>query len=203
MARYLFLYDGFNLYHSLKDVPAYNKYKWLDLYALSRLFVTKKDTIIDVYYFSAYATWLPEPMKRHKVFVRALQNAGVKVILGEFKDKDKFCQLCKRWFRTKEEKQTDVNIASYLFRDAFLDRYDRAVLVTVDSDLVPAIELVKKTFPGKEIYLLTPIRRNSFALRQVCDFRMKIKEKHLGNCQFPDTITLEDGKELKRPLKWN
>jgi hypothetical protein len=49
--------------------------------------------------------------KRHKVLIKALQYAGVKVVLGEFKDKDRSCPLCKKSYRTKEEKQTDVNIA--------------------------------------------------------------------------------------------
>jgi uncharacterized LabA/DUF88 family protein len=202
MARLVFFFDGFNVYHSLKHVPGYNKYKWLDLNTLSRFFITKKDVITKVYYFTAYATWLPDSMKRHKIYVKALEDSGVKVVLGEFKNKDKFCQLCKRWFRTKEEKQTDVNIASYLFREAFLDRYDKAILVTVDNDLVPAIGLVKKTFPGKEIILLTPIQRYSYSLQRICDFRMKIKEKHLIASQFPDVIPLGDGKELRRPSEW-
>lgn len=202
MKKVMFFFDGFNVYHSLKEVPQYKKYKWLDLHALSKLFVTKKEVISEVYYFTAYATWLPDSMKRHKILVKALEGAGVKVILGEFKNKDKFCRNCKTWFRTKEEKQTDVNIASYLFREAFLDRYDKAILVTVDSDLVPAIELVKKTFPGKEMVLLTPIRRNSYALQKICDYRMKIKEKHLIASQFPDIIPLQNGKELLRPPEW-
>ncbi len=209
--RTIFFFDGFNVYHSLniyskingKRKKSYNKYKWLNLYRLAQLFIRKDDILADVYYFTAYATWLPDSMKRHRVLVKALQYAGVKVVLGVFKDKDKFCPLCKRPYRTKEEKQTDVNIALYLFREAFLDRYDKAFLVTVDSDLVPAIELVKKTFPEKEIILLTPIGRNSFALKQVCDFRMKIKEKHLITSQFPDTISLSDGAKLQRPSEWN
>jgi len=210
VARCMFFFDGFNLYHSLvaesivnkKRVQKYKNYKWLDLYKLAQLFVKKSDIITKVYYFSAYATWLPGPMKRHKMLVRALQHSGVKVVLGEFKEKDKFCNICKRWFKTKEEKQTDVNIALYLFREALLDRYDRSFLVTVDSDMLPAVELVKKTFPGKEIYLLTPVGRGSKALKNACDFRMRIKEKHLQSSQFPRVVTLVDGAILEKPKEW-
>jgi len=213
MARVMFFFDGFNVYHSLrefhfdntagKNIRNYEKYKWLDLYQLAKMFVKKEDVIDEVYYFTAYATWLPDPMARHKIYVKALQNAGVRIVLGKFKSKDKRCKICKRKYKTNEEKQTDVNIALYLFREAVLDRYDKAFLVTADSDLVPAVELAKKTFPGKEIILLTPIGRNSIELKNTCDFRMKIKEKHLKASQFPNLIDLGNGKKLEKPTEWS
>ncbi len=56
MARCMFFFDGFNLYHSLiadtivnkKRVQKYKKYKWLDLYRLAQLFVKKSDSITEV-----------------------------------------------------------------------------------------------------------------------------------------------------------
>lgn len=46
-----------------------------------------------------------------------------------------------------EEKQTDVNIALRLYRDAILKNSEHAVLVSSDSDLVPALAFLKQDFP--------------------------------------------------------
>ena len=201
MERVVAFIDGFNLYHSLVENPSYRKYKWLNLRTLIETYVPTKN-LREIHYFTALTTWNLQKMVRHKTLIKVLESTDVTVVYGEFRKRERTCPNCRRTYSSHEEKQTDVNIALYLCREAFLDRYDRAFLVTVDSDLVPAIEMVKKTFPGKEVYLLTPIHRNSFALKQVCDFRMKIKEKHLHASQFPDIIPLENGKELKRPPEW-
>jgi len=50
-------------------------------------------------------------------------------------------------YQTYEEKRTDVNIAIKILEDAFLKKYDRAIIMSGDSDIVPSIESVKKNFP--------------------------------------------------------
>ena len=41
-----------------------------------------------MYYFSAIANWRGiESAKRHKIYIKALENSGIKIILGEFKQK--------------------------------------------------------------------------------------------------------------------
>jgi len=50
-------------------------------------------------------------------------------------------------YQTYEEKRTDVNIAIKILEDAFLWKYERAIIMSWDSDIVPAIESVKKNFP--------------------------------------------------------
>ena len=53
--------DGFNLYHSLDNVPAYKKYKWLNLWNLSETLLFPGETLVSVFYFTAY-TDLPSPI---------------------------------------------------------------------------------------------------------------------------------------------
>jgi uncharacterized LabA/DUF88 family protein len=48
-------------------------------------------------------------------------------------------------------KQTDVNIAIYLFEEAFKNHYDTSFILTADTDLAPAILSVKRNFPEKRI----------------------------------------------------
>ena len=94
MSKVMFFIDGFNVYHSLKDNPAYQKYLWLDFRTLAERFKRKQDTISGIYYFSAYATWKPHSMKRHRMLVDALKSKGVNIVMGKFKEKDRYCKEC-------------------------------------------------------------------------------------------------------------
>jgi uncharacterized LabA/DUF88 family protein len=97
-----------------------------------------------------------------------------------------------------------VNIAITLFRLAILNDFDTAILITGDTDLVPAVEAIRKTFPDKQIGVVVPIGRRAKELIDVCDFHMKMKEKHLRTSQFPDTIVLDPQKNilLQKPANW-
>ncbi|HCU24324.1 MAG TPA: NYN domain-containing protein, partial [Deltaproteobacteria bacterium] len=122
-------------------------------------------------------------------------------IYGEFKRKDKYCDRCKRSFPGFEEKQTDVNIAIELFRQAVNDTYDTAVILSGDSDLIPAIKANKNTFPNKTVKLVLPPNRQSESLKHVCHSFMRMKEKHLIANQFPEKIMI-DGTSLEKPRDW-
>ena len=204
MKRILFFVDGFNVYHALDDDPKYHKYKWLDSSTLAKRFVSKQNQIVGIFYFTAYAHWNPAKTARHQLLVRALMATGVKVVFGKFKSRDHECRLCKGTYSTFEEKQTDVNIAIKLFQSAINNDFDIAIIVSGDSDLTPAIEAVKATFPAKQIGLVVPIGRRAKELTSVCDFRIKMKEMHLKTSQFPDTIVLDPAKNivLQRPPSW-
>ena len=204
MNRVSFFIDGFNVFHALDSHKAYHKYKWLDYSALARCFISSKDTIADIYYFSAYADWEPEKKARHQLLIRALMLRGVKVVFGKFKMRDKHCRICHKTYKIPEEKQTDVNISIKLFQCAYNDIFDTALVVTGDSDIAPAILAVKESFPAKRIGLVIPIGRSAETMKNVCDFHMKIKEKHLRNSQFPDSIIINAGKNitLNRPSSW-
>ena len=59
------------------------------------------------------------------------------------------CHLCNKHYLTHKEKRTDVNIALKLFCDAIDDLYDKALIISADSDLIPAIQAVNKYTPDK------------------------------------------------------
>ena len=195
--------DGFNLYHSLEDTRAYHKYKWLNLEKLAKCFIPPNDSIVDIFYFTTYATWKPTKVVKHKEYISALRSVNVKLVLGAFRYRDKKCQKCNRIYQTWEEKRTDVNIAIHLFSTAINDKWDKAFIVSGDSDLIPAIEEVKKTFPGKQIGIIIPIGRRAEELKQVTDFHMRIKEKHLQTSQFPNNVHIGNGVSIQRPSSWN
>jgi len=110
--------------------------------------------------------------------------------------------LCRKHFRSVEEKQTDVNIAIYLFRLAVADSYDKAIIISGDTDLTPAVKAVQATFPTKQIGVVLPIGRASEDFKQTADFHYKMKEKHLATSRFDDTVVLSDGSRLACPPNW-
>ncbi|MBI4226664.1 MAG: NYN domain-containing protein [Candidatus Omnitrophica bacterium] len=200
--RVVFLIDGFNIYHSLREDPRLRQYKWLDLYKLCSILIPRRCQITKVYYCSAYVTWDSEKMLRHQQYVRLLKTTPIDVVLGKFKEKSVRCRLCRQAFKTSIEKETDVNIAIKLLQGGIQDIYDSAGIVSGDSDLVPAIRGVKEAFPTKQIGVAFPIGRVSKDLRQVADFSMKLHEYHLRTCQFPDRVDLGGGFVLQRPATW-
>src|SRR5215211_2740463 len=109
--------DGFNLYHALLKFGD-EKVKWLDLAALSkRLIAPKTEQIARIYYFSAYADWLPGPVSRHREYVKALTACGVICVMGHFKNKDRGCHNCGHKWVAHEEKETDVSIGITMLND--------------------------------------------------------------------------------------
>lgn len=183
--------DGFNLYHSVDDLGTkFNYLKWLNLWSLTCAFIKiSKEQINSIYYFSALAYWLKEPKQRHEEFIKAIKHFGVTPILGHFKKKPGYCKNCGAIWTAHEEKQSDVNLAAYLIHHSHTDQFDKALVITADSDLCPAIQLILDSHPEKEIMILVPPNRYKITreLRGVVTTR-KIKQKHLKNNQLPDVI---------------
>lgn len=199
--------DGFNLYHAVDD-HGQPRLKWLDVKALIQIFVpTPQFDLIDVYYFSAYATWRPAAFKRHREYVKALKTTGVTDVIGQFKQKNRGCHSCGSRWLAHEEKETDVNIAVHMLDGAYRNEYDRAVLVTGDSDLAPPVEMVRRRFPEKTIKILTPIGRNHsrelVAAAGGLKNAKKLQQIHLQRCLLPSQILDSEGNVLAScPTGW-
>jgi uncharacterized LabA/DUF88 family protein len=203
MAKVYFFVDGFNLYHALQANAAWHKFKWLSLTRLAHCYLLRGDTLEAVEFFTTLATWDPGKVARHKQLIKANEGEGVTVTYGEFKRKDRRCRaLCGKLFSTVEEKQTDVNIALRLFELAVQNRYDKAVIVSGDTDLLPAVKSVQRTFPAKKIGVLIPIGRASEDFKKQADFHHKMKLPHLIAARYPDPVLLKDGTVLNCPPTW-
>lgn len=188
--------DGFNLYYgALKGTP----YKWLNLAELFRM-VRPHDSIERIRYFTALVTGPTMPNQR--VYWQALATTPlVDVILGKFKSKTIFCkfpactQTGRRPFDVPEEKRTDVNIAVYMLDDAYQDACDNVVLVSGDSDLVPAVRMIRTRFPNKQITVYVPTRNPTrgaaVELRSSAHKHRDLPLSLLPRAQFP--ATLQDG----------
>lgn len=191
--------DGFNLYHAIDDLGE-SHLKWVNLWTLSETLLRPNEQLVAVKYFSAYATWRQRSYRRHQRYVQALETSGVTPILGHFKIKTVTCQaVCRQTYTTHEEKETDVNIGVHLMADALANRFDRALVVSADTDLNAAVALTRLEAPGKQIAIVAPPgrkNRNSAALFEITKGRIR-------SSLLPAELTLSDGKILNRPEKYD
>ena len=199
--RTMFFIDGFNVYHAIKN-PRFNKYKWLNYWEFSTKFLQPKDELVGVLYFTAYAPWDIKKRNRHERLISANEHYGVQVILGKFRRTTKRCRKCGKWYETFEKKRTDVNIAVHLLKNAQENNYDKAVLISGDSDIIPAIQAVQQAFPKKHISLVIPIGRRARELKQIVKSSIRMKELHLKTSQLPEKVVLKNGVVLDKPKEW-
>ncbi|MGD0855328.1 MAG: NYN domain-containing protein [Dehalococcoidia bacterium] len=210
MNRVVFLIDGFNLYHSIRDISSFLHIpclKWLNINALctSLLSTISLDARLEkVYYFSAYAHHLGDAdvLKRHVDYIECLKSTGIEPILGNFKPKKVKCSKCNREFIKHEEKATDVGIAVKLLEVLSNKDCETVVLVTGDTDIIPAIETANRMFPYSETMVAFPFARKNDELVDVAPRSFKIHVNSYKNNQFPNPVVLQDGTTIAKPLVW-
>jgi 6-hydroxy-3-succinoylpyridine 3-monooxygenase len=72
----------------------------------------------------------------------ALNRMKVKIVDAEDPDRPpKDCQEIQAW--KLEEKQSDVNLALHAYHDAVTGGVDQVVIVTNDTDIAPALEMIR------------------------------------------------------------
>jgi len=210
--RVCFIVDGFNLYHSLKEVEHQQgcSCHWLDLPGLcsSYLSLIGGGAILGgVYYFSALATHRSSgTVARHQIFIEALEARGVTVGLGNFKAKDLYqtCPACgcHVHFTRHEEKETDVNIAVKLVEVVADGSCDAVMVVTGDTDLVPAVAAARRLQPHVDVCMLFPAGRANRAFDGVATGVFKIAGKQYAKHQLPDPVVAPDGRLIRKPKGW-
>ena len=159
--------DGYNLYHAEVNLQD-NRLKWVNLRALCQHFCDNDDELKKVYYFTALAEYYKFDHKKsykpivHNIYMDYfLSEFDVECRLGKFKKQKKYeCPNCKNEILGYKEKQTDINIALQLYEDAIYDRFDKAFLVTADTDFIAVINKIKENEKTKNkiIIILAPHR---------------------------------------------
>jgi hypothetical protein len=201
MARRTIIYiDGFNLYHALADLGE-PSLKWVNLWSLSETLLRPAEQLVAVKYCSAFATWLAGPFARHREYVRALECVGVEPIMGRFKEKPRECKQCHAQWKTHEEKESDVNVAIHLVKDTITDQFDRAIIISADSDLVPAVRMAKEYDRSKEVSVVAPPKRLGYA-RDLSPI-MEVTVGRVRRSLLPQRLRHKDGKEVVRPTEYD
>lgn len=213
------LVDGFNVYHSLDDARADNvrgslpssSTKWLDMRGLLQNHRSAvrglKVALQSVYYFTAIAHHIdqrkPGVVARHSAYIEALKSTGVQVVLGRFKKANsKTCKQCGASIPRHEEKETDVSIAVKLLELLIQDQADAIMIVSGDTDLVPAIRTARNLFPTKAIGCLFPYKRANEELKSVCSFYASIGRDQYGRFQLPDPVHIPGRRPVAKPASW-
>lgn len=198
--------DGFNLYYgAMKGSP----YKWLDLSALCHCMLPN-DAIQSIEYFTAIVSARPHdpgvPL-RQQMYLRALKTTpNFKIVYGHFLTHT--CRMLltgsnppqKVWVDKTEEKGSDVNIAAHLLRDAYNKRFEAAVLITNDSDLVEPVKIVRQEL-GLPVGILNPHQHHSSVLVRHATFMKRIRQADVAVSQFPPVMTDAKG-QFHKPSNW-
>jgi hypothetical protein len=190
--------DAFNMYHAI-DALGDHTLKWVNLRKLSEGFLRPGEVLSDVHFFTAVLNWNHEKQLRHRNYLAALRAVGVTVHEANFKTAIRVCPRFSHKCKFREEQQTDVAIAVKLVADALLGVIDRAILVTADSDQIPAARFVQN-LPNVSLSLVFPPDRKSHAreLGSIIPDRLELTEGRLRNCPLPRTVFDSTGKPVAR-----
>lgn len=194
--------DGFNLYFGLKAAGLRHRY-WLDIAKLAEQFLLPDQDLVGVKYFTARVSSPPDKVDRQSAYLDALEALGeVEIYEGHFQRKPMRCFSCNARIIRYEEKMTDVQIATSLLIDAFMDEFDVAVIVSGDGDLVPPVKSVIARFPTKAIGVYFPPKRSSLHLEGIAHFARFINDAMLKRSQLPDPVMSNEGFPIRRPAEW-
>jgi len=194
--------DGYNLYFGLKD-KGWKRYYWLNLQALAQNLLKPDQVLIHTKYFTTRVSNPPSKVKRQSTYIEALETlSDFSIYFGHYRPNIKTCPKCNYIHSVPKEKMTDVNIAVELLTDAFENKFDTAILISADSDLVGMIKSILRLFPLKRIIVVFPPDRYSVALNTVASASFIIGRKKLAKSVFPDNVKKADGFVLTRPMRW-
>jgi uncharacterized LabA/DUF88 family protein len=76
------------------------------------------------------------------------------------------------------------------------------ILVSADSDLIPAIESVRRVNEEVRLIVAFPPKRQSVDLRKLADGQFAIGEDTLRAALLPPVVTAADGYQIHRPSEW-
>ena len=213
--------DGYNLFYGrLRNTP----YKWLDPFKLLRLILNNQNPaskLIKVKYFTSpvkakFSSHGDKAFKSQNSYHQALSyryGNQIEIIFGyhtvERRASPRFQHPINKIDRVDiwnfEEKQTDVNIALHMYRDAVQGLCEQQVLVSNDSDLELALQFIKEESASNVLGLVIPrakpvIKGNgrsiSASLNRHTDWcRRYILNEECEAAQFPKKIPT-----LKKPI---
>ena len=227
--RTAFFVDGYNLYYGALHA---SPYKWLDLQALLKSILqiqVPHATVASIDYYASpviarLATRGQASNEAHNRYIRALQARGVAVTLGSHRLAPGYAprhiagQQASRQDQVKiwqlEEKQTDVNVALGMYRTASPAEQleiEQIVLVSGDTDLAPALALIRQDFPKLQLGVILPhrgepnelVHEPPGSLRKHCDWmRRYLCEEELKACQLPPKVPLPRKPAIAKTDYW-
>jgi uncharacterized LabA/DUF88 family protein len=218
--------DGYNLYYS---ALRQSRYKWLDMVKLFSAHILHAQdptlNLIRLKFFTAPVKAKFAAHGRDSVTAQNEYHRALKALYGDF------VEIIPGFHETRkhpmmrhqeppsrddrvdvwniEEKQTDVNMALHLYRDAARDSADCLVVCSNDSDVAPAMALVRQDFPQLQLGLVVPLLAqgdtqrvaNKRLIHQAHWVRHTVREDELVRSQLNDVVPTPR-KAARKPSHW-
>jgi len=133
----------------------------------------------------------------------AVNKMKVKIVDAEDPDRaPRECQEIQAW--KVEEKQSDVNLALQVYHDAITGQIDHAVIVTNDTDIAPALEMLRahtNVLIGVVVPTTNHTRPPNTDLVKLAHWtRRHINSNELAGCQLPRVI--QGKRPTTKPESW-
>jgi uncharacterized LabA/DUF88 family protein len=219
--------DGYNLYYSRLKGTAF---KWLDLAALFRdQIMMQQDPSAQVVSIKFFTSPVKASYARHGQASEHAQTQYHRALLAKYPGLIEIIQgfhifqptalpvfeaaeppskskVAKVWMI--EEKQTDVNIALHAYRDAAKGVCSQVVICSNDSDLEPALSLIRQDVPTTIIGLIMPLQPQSAGDGKVPNKRLTplahwvrhhILDDELMRAQLPQNVNTRKKPAVKPP----
>jgi hypothetical protein len=200
--------DAFNLYFG---AVRGTHYKWLDLNQLCQILLPRHQ-IIQIKYFTARVNARPsdpDQPTRQATYLRALLTIPHLIIYyGHFlthivkmplayptQGQNSYTDV----FKT-EEKGSDVNLSTQLLHDAHCNRFECAVIISGDSDLLMPLRIVKEDL-RKPVGVINPQSHPCKVLQNHATFYKHIRKSALSKSQFASPMQDSKGTFFK-PNGW-
>ncbi len=200
MEKVISYIDGYNLYHGLKS-QGWKWAYWINLHLMIENLLSQNQKLVTTKYFTTRVSVPEDKRLRQQKFLEALGAIPeVKFFYGKYIPDKVICRQCGHTYTTYHEKMTDVNIAVEMLTDGMKNKYDTAILVSGDSDLVNVVHRVREF--KKKVIILFPPKRKPRNLRESANVVIDIDAQLLSKSLFPDEVIKQDGYVLKKPDEW-
>ena len=220
--RIFFYIDALNFYYG---ALRHTSFRWLDIGAFCEAilreqvrFVTDTDGLKEhpfkiegIKIFTAHLKelfWDPGAPARQKLYLTALcaHDPRIDIQYGKFSVHEHMAYDAESTGKRHkiirpEEKGSDVNLALHMLNDAFNDKYDCAIMVSNDTDLLSALTMVHEQ--KKMVGVALPRANRSKSLKNNADFYLDVRSKLLAGCQLPDPVPYKTKKILRKPKEWS
>jgi len=175
MERVAVYIDGANFYRRLNDpqinIPdgkIFDYSRFVDSLVDGRHLVSKR-YYIGIVRNTDNTTKSADLVKHQQKFLTEIENEGFSVKRGKI-----------MYDGVIREKGVDVKIAVDLLTGAIDNLYDTAIIVSSDTDLIPAIEYVK--YRKKKIEYVGFSHRPSLGMQKYADIRILLQKKDIDAC---------------------
>ena len=182
--------DGLNLHHgSLKET----QYEYrLDLSEFCRKLLQPRNRIVQINYFTSRpigGEMEQDELRQYDHYIEMLRKIPeINIVTGLHKWRIKRGYIAKNRKKkatiiVPEEKYSDVNLAVHLIDDACQNKFECAVIISNDADMLGAMKMLRERYPNKLLGLAVPENQRILdEMTKYPNFIREVRKKHLEGC---------------------